>query len=180
MARLGVGLRRACPVVYLLAVGSEHGGSRWDHRGVGVTGCPAFSQVLSIHDRGVHPVQEEAAGRGDGSILSTQASPRLHAWVSRDSRPLGRADTLAGREGSGTAAHFLGRARNSQGGTFDPGPCSVCVFLFSQSLSFSLACFFLTLPFLLPACLQPSPGESITKQVDALVSATNCRGWSLP
>ncbi|XP_075009053.1 tensin-1 isoform X6 [Calonectris borealis] len=72
---------------------------------------------------------------------------------------------LAGREGNGTAAHFLGRARNSQGELLTP----LCVRVsLSISLSFSLACLFLTLLFLLPACLQPSPGESITKQVDAL------------
>lgn len=43
MARLGVGLCRAHPVVYLLAVGSEHGGSRWDCGGVEGTGCPLWS-----------------------------------------------------------------------------------------------------------------------------------------
>lgn len=87
---------------------------------------------------------------------------------------------LAGREGNGTTACFLGRARNSQGGTFDPSPCSVCV---SLNLSLLLS----RLPFphpplppaCLPACLQPSPGESITKQVDALVSATSHGGCSL-
>lgn len=64
-------------------------------------------------------------GRQDGRILRTRTSPQLRAWVSRDSRPLGRTDTLAGREGNGAMVHFLGRVRNSQGGTFDPGPCFV-------------------------------------------------------
>lgn len=72
-----------------------------------------WAQRWAEHSPSPGPVREAAAGRGDGSILSTRASPWLHAWVSRDSRPLGRADTLAGREGSGTAAHFLGRDRNS-------------------------------------------------------------------
>lgn len=78
------------------------------------------------------------------------------------------------------AERFLGRARNSQGGTSDPGLHSLCVCArLSPSLSpvlfLSLSPFPHFPPLLLPVRPQPSPGESITQQADTPVSAP-CRG----
>lgn len=110
----------------------------------------------------------------------------LKTWVSRDSRPLGRADMLAGREGNGTVVHFLGRARNNQGGTFDPGPRSVCV---SLNLSLLLSRLPVSHPPLPPACLPAAvprgehheagrhPGKCY--QLRRLVSALRPPGGSL-
>lgn len=77
---------------------------------------------------------------------------------------------LAGREGNGTVVHFLGSNRNSQGELLTLALLCVCVSLSISPLSLA---FFSPSPC---SCLQPSPGESITKQVEVLVSATSHRG----
>lgn len=63
--------------------------------------------------------------------------------------------------------HFLGSTRNSQGELLTLALLSVCV---PPSVSPLLLAFFLPS---LCSCLQPSLGESITKQVEVLVSATS-------
>lgn len=77
---------------------------------------------------------------------------------------------LAGREGNGTVMHFLGSTRNSQGELLTLALLYVCVPL---SVSPLLLAFF---SLSLCSCLQPSLGESITKQVEVLVSATSHGG----
>lgn len=77
---------------------------------------------------------------------------------------------LAAREGTGTVMHFIGSTRNSQGELLTLALLYVCVPLL---LSLLLLAFFSPS---LCSCLQTPLGESITNQVEVLVSATSHRG----
>lgn len=79
---------------------------------------------------------------------------------------------LAGREGNGNVLRFLGSTRNSQGEFLTLDLLCVCVCV-PLSISPLLLAFFSLSPC---SCLQPSLGESITKQVEVLVSATSHGG----